>query len=85
MFEVAHKKRSEKHISDPLNKSAAKRLHMFFTMDGTSLRARCGFWPLDINQPGSLSCPLDVHTGNVAVNKAIKRRTNDIRTLMELD
>lgn len=86
MFEVFHEKRSEKHISDPLNKSAAKRLHMFLRW----MVRRCdrgvdfGLWTSI--SPSQLSCPLDVHTGNVARSLGlIRRKTNDILALTELD
>lgn len=86
MFEVPHQKRSEKHISDPLNKSAAKRIHMFLRW----MVRRCdrgvdfGLWKS--LSPGQLSCPLDVHTGNVARSLGlISRKANDNRALEELD
>ncbi len=86
MFEVDHQKRSEKHISDPLNKSAAKRLHMFLRW----MVRRCdrgvdfGLWTK--LKPRQLSCPLDVHTGNVARRLGlINRKGNDILALYELD
>lgn len=86
MFEVPHQKRSEKHISDPLNKSAAKRLHMFLRW----MVRRCdrgvdfGLWTSI--SPNRLSCPLDVHTGNVARRLGlIRRKSNDIGALHELD
>ncbi len=86
MFEVPHQKSSEKHISNPLNKSAAKRLHMFLRW----MVRRCdrgvdfGLWTSI--KPSQLSCPLDVHTGNVARRLGlIKRKANDIGALNELD
>ena len=86
MFEVAHKKRSEKHISDPLNKSAAKRLHMFLRWMVRPCERGVDFGLWTSISPAHLSCPLDVHTGNVARELGlIKRKANDIRALMELD
>jgi uncharacterized protein (TIGR02757 family) len=42
-----------------------------------------GIW--DIN-PAKLSCPLDVHSGNVARKLGlISRKQNDIKSLQELD
>ena len=43
-----------------------------------------GLWK-NIN-PGQLSCPLDVHSGNVARKlKLLKRKQNDATALIELD
>ncbi|MBP6100323.1 MAG: TIGR02757 family protein, partial [Flavobacterium sp.] len=65
-FEIPHSYRTQKHISDPLNNSAAKRLNMWLRWNcrqdqkGVDL----GIWK---SIPSSkLSCPLDVHSGNVA-------------------
>lgn len=85
-FEIEHQNRTTKHISDPLNGSAAKRLNMM-------LRWLCrkdnngvdfGIWK-SIN-PSQLSCPLDVHSGNVARKLGLlKRKQNDAKALLELD
>jgi uncharacterized protein (TIGR02757 family) len=43
-----------------------------------------GIW--DSISPAALSCPLDVHSGNVARKLGIlKRRQNDARAVAELD
>lgn len=43
-----------------------------------------GIWK--IMQPAQLSCPLDVHTGNVARKlEIIDRKQNDHKTLVQLD
>ncbi|SFN36937.1 TIGR02757 family protein [Salegentibacter flavus] len=43
-----------------------------------------GIW--DSLQSQQLSCPLDVHSGNVARKlKLLKRKANDAKALMELD
>jgi uncharacterized protein (TIGR02757 family) len=85
-FEVPHQKRTQKHISDPLNNSAAKRLNMWLRWNcrqdqkGVDL----GIWK-SIN-PSKLSCPLDVHSGNVARKLGLLTRTqNDGKALAELD
>jgi len=86
MLSYPHLPRSDKHISDPLNGSAAKRLNMFLRW-----MVRCdeagvdfGLWT-DIS-PALLSVPLDVHTGNVARKLGLLTRTqNDQRAVRELD
>ena len=85
-FEIPHPQRTTKHISDPLKGSAAKRLNMW-------LRWMCrqdnngvdfGLWK-NIS-PSLLSCPLDVHSGNVARKlDLLTRKQNDAKALAELD
>lgn len=85
-FSIPHASRTEKHISDPKKNSAAKRLNMFLRWmvrnDGRGVDF--GIWK---GIPtAALSCPLDVHTGNVARKLGLITRTqNDARTLHELD
>ncbi|MGH2664806.1 TIGR02757 family protein [Flavobacterium sp.] len=85
-FEISHLSRTEKHISDPLNNSAAKRLNMmlrwFCRQDNKGVDL--GIWK---SIPSSaLSCPLDVHSGNVARKlKLLSRKQNDAKALAELD
>ena len=85
-FEVPHQNRTQKHISDPLNNSAAKRLNMmlrwFCRKDSKGVDL--GIW--DSISPAKLSCPLDVHSGNVARKIGIlTRKQNDAKALFELD
>ena len=85
-FDLPHLTRTQKHISDPLNNSAAKRINMY-------LRWMCrqdnkgvdlGIWKTI--PPALLSCPLDVHSGNVARKLGIlTRKQNDGKALFELD
>lgn len=85
-FELPHEKRTEKHVSDPFRNSAAKRINMYLrwmvrpTTGGVDFR----IWRNIL--PSQLSCPLDVHSGNVArkVN-LLKRKQNDAKALQELD
>ena len=65
-FEIPHEVRTMKHISDPLKGSAAKRINMYlrWMVRDNKTGVDFGLWK-DI--PTSiLSCPLDVHSGNVA-------------------
>lgn len=85
-FEIPHLARTQKHLSDPLNNSAAKRINMY-------LRWMCrqdnkgvdlGIWKSIA--PSKLSCPLDVHSGNVARKLGLlSRKQNDAKALHELD
>ncbi len=85
-FEIDHLPRTMKHISDPMKNSAAKRLNMmlrwFVRRDPQGVDL--GIWttiPAAI-----LSCPLDVHSGNVARKLGLlTRKQNDAKALKELD
>jgi uncharacterized protein (TIGR02757 family) len=84
-FEIPHPNRTRKHVADPNKGSVAKRINM-------SLRWLCrkdktgvdlGIWNVS---PAKLSCPLDVHSGNVARKLGlITRSKNDLKALHELD
>ncbi len=84
-FEIEHPQRTRKHVADPLKGSVAKRINM-------NLRWLCrkdskgvdfGIWDIC---PSKLSCPLDVHSGNVARKLGlIDRKNNDLKALEELD
>ncbi|GEC73256.1 TIGR02757 family protein [Flavobacterium flevense] len=85
-FEIPHAARTQKHISDPLNNSAAKRINMYLRwmcrQDNKSVDL--GIWKSI--PPALLSCPLDVHSGNVARKLGIlSRKQNDGKALFELD
>lgn len=85
-FELPHQIRTTKHVSDPLKGSAAKRINMFLrwmVRDNTT-GVDFGLW--NTISPALLSCPLDVHSGNVARKlKLIQRKPNDAKALAELD
>lgn len=85
-FEIPHQFRTQKHISDPMKGSAAKRIHMFLRWmirkDATGVDF--GIWNSIL--PAKLSCPLDVHSGNVARKLGLLlRKQNDAKALLELD
>ena len=85
-FEIPHQYRTQKHISDPLNNSAAKRINMYlrWMIRQDNKGVDLGIWK-NIS-PALLSCPLDVHSGNVARKLGIlTRKQNDGKTLAELD
>ncbi|WP_445457538.1 TIGR02757 family protein [Flavobacterium sp. HNIBRBA15423] len=85
-FEIPHQQRTTKHISDPLNNSAAKRINMFlrWMIRNDNKGVDFGIWKTI--SPASLSCPLDVHSGNVARKlDLLTRKQNDAKALFELD
>jgi len=85
-FELPHLPRTTKHVSDPLKGSAAKRINMFlrWMVRKDTTGVDFGIWK---SIPASkLSCPLDVHSGNVARKlKLLNRKQNDAKALLELD
>ena len=85
-FEIPHLARTEKHISDPLNGSAAKRINMYlrWMVRNDNKGVDLGIWKNIA--PSKLSCPLDVHSGNVARKlQLLTRKQNDAKALFELD
>jgi len=85
-FEIEHLQRTQKHISDPLKKSAAKRINMFLRWMIRSDNAGVDFGIWKELSPAQLSCPLDVHSGNVARKLGLlNRKQNDAKALLELD
>ncbi len=85
-FEIPHAQRTQKHISDPLNGSAAKRLNMFLRWMVRNDKTGVDFGIWKSLSPTQLSCPLDVHSGNVARKLGLlTRKQNDAKALAELD
>lgn len=85
-FEIDHLPRTQKHISDPIKNSAAKRINMFlrWLVRPNNTGVDFGIWKSI--KPSELSCPLDVHSGNVARKLGLlSRKQNDAKALQELD
>lgn len=85
-FEIPHQNRTQKHISDPLNNSAAKRINMYlrWMIRQDNKGVDLGIWKTI--SPSLLSCPLDVHSGNVARKLGLlNRKQNDGKAVAELD
>ncbi len=85
-FEIEHLARTQKHVSDPLKNSAAKRINMYlrWMVRNDNTGVDFGIW--NNISPSQLSCPLDVHSGNVARKLGLlTRKQNDAKALFELD
>ena len=85
-FELRHPKRTTKHVSDPGKGSAAKRINMFlrWMVRNNTTNVDFGIW--NSISPAILSCPLDVHSGNVARKLGLlSRKQNDAKAVAELD
>lgn len=84
-FTSEHLKRTEKHISSPVQKSSCKRLNMFLRWmvrnDGKGVDF--GIWK-NIS-PAYLICPLDVHVARVARKlDLLQRKQTDWQAAIEL-
>lgn len=85
-FELPHQNRTLRHVSDTFRGSAAKKINMFlrWMVRIDNMGVDFGIWKSI--SPSILSCPLDVHSGNVARKLGlIKRKQNDARAVAELD
>ncbi|GLB51893.1 TIGR02757 family protein [Neptunitalea chrysea] len=85
-FELEHPSRTTKHVSDPLKGSAAKRINMFLRWMVRNDTAGVDFGIWKSIPTAHLSCPLDVHSGNVARKLGLlNRKQNDAKALNLLD
>jgi len=85
-FSFEHLKRTEKHISSPLQKSTCKRLNMFLRWMVRSDKAGVdfGIWSKKIS-PSQLICPIDVHVARVARRFGLlQRKQTDWLAAVEL-
>lgn len=84
-LETKHLKRSEKHISNPLQKSSAKRLCMFLRWMVRQDKKGVDFGIWKSISPSELCLPLDVHTGNVGrALGLLTRKQNDWQAVEEI-
>lgn len=84
-FSFEHLKRTEKHISSPLQKSSCKRLNMFlrWMVRKDDKGVDFGIW--NNIQPKDLICPLDVHVSRVARQLGLlKHKQDDWEAALEL-
>lgn len=85
-FELPHNSRTMKHISDPFKGSAAKKINMFLRWMIRKDNKGVDFGVWKSISPSILSCPLDVHSGNVARKLGLlSRKQNDSKAVSELD
>ncbi|MFN8240326.1 MAG: TIGR02757 family protein [Bacteroidales bacterium] len=85
-FEIHHEKRTERHVSDPFKGSAAKKINMFLRWMIRKDKAGVDFGIWEKISPAILSCPLDIHSGNIARQLGMLcRKQNDAKAVYELD
>lgn len=85
-FSIDHPIRTQKHVGDPNKGSAAKRLNMMlrWLIRDDNSGVDFGLWKSISSSV--LSCPLDVHSGNVARKLGLlTRKQNDAKAVVELD
>ena len=85
-FEIPHEQITRKHISNPMEGSAAKRINLFlrWMVRNDNTGVDLGLWKQI--SPSILSCPLDIHSGNVARKIGLlQRKQNDAKAVKELD
>lgn len=84
-LETEHEKRSEKHLSNPLKNSAAKRINMFLRWMVRQDKQGVDFGIWKSISPSELYLPLDVHTANNARKLGVlTRKQNDWKALEEI-
>lgn len=84
-FSHEHLKRTEKHVSSPLQKSTCKRLNMFLRWMVRSDNKGVDFGIWKNISPSVLICPLDVHVARVARKLGLlRRKQNDWLAAVEL-
>lgn len=84
-FSADHLKRTEKHISSPLQKSTCKRLNMYLRWMVRSDDKGVDFGLWKNISASQLICPLDVHVCRVARNFGLlQRKQTDWEAAMEL-
>ncbi len=73
-FSLEHLKRTEKHVSSPLQKSTCKRLNMFlrWMVRHDNCGVDFGLWQ-NIS-PSKLICPIDLHVARVAKKLGLLKR-----------
>jgi uncharacterized protein (TIGR02757 family) len=86
MLKTVHETRSQKHVSSPAKGSASKRLIMYLRWMVRQDQSGVDFGLWKNISPALLSCPLDVHSGNVARKLGLlTRKQNDWKAVEELD
>lgn len=85
-FNIPHLERTRKHLPDPTMGSAAKKINMYLRWMIRKDDAGVDFGIWKNISPSILSCPLDIHSGNIARRLGLlHRKQNDARAVAELD
>jgi uncharacterized protein (TIGR02757 family) len=86
ILQFSHHPHFEKHLANPQEGSAAKRINMFLRWMVRKDETGVDFGIWDSIPMSQLSIPLDIHSGNVARHLGLlARKQNDWRAVTELD
>jgi uncharacterized protein (TIGR02757 family) len=84
-FNIPFPNRSSKHVSNPDQNSACKRLNMFLRWMTRDAKKGVDFGIWNSISTSELYLPLDVHTGNISrLLGILKRKQNDWKALEEI-
>ncbi|MCD6065376.1 MAG: hypothetical protein K0S33_202 [Bacteroidetes bacterium] len=84
-FSISHPGRTQKHVSNPLSGSSAKRLCMYQRWMVRKDKNGVDFGIWDSMSPAGLYLPLDVHTGNISRKlQLLERKQNDWKAVAEV-
>lgn len=84
-FEIPYQERTQKHVSNVLKNSSAKRLNMFLRWMVRKDNSGVDFGLWEKIPMSELFLPLDVHTGNVARKLGLlNRKQNDWKSVNEV-
>lgn len=84
-FELKHLPRTQKHVSNPLQNSACKRINMYlrWMIRKDNCGVDFGLW--NCIAPSDLLCPLDIHSGRIARQLLLlNRKQDDWKATIEL-
>jgi uncharacterized protein (TIGR02757 family) len=84
-FELKHLSRTEKHVSNPLQNSACKRINMYLRWMVRKDNCGVDFGLWNCIKSSDLLCPLDIHSGRIARQlQLLKRKQDDWKATIEL-
>ncbi len=84
-FQTQHLQRSEKHFSNIVKNSAAKRINLFLRWMVRKDKSKIDFGLWEKIPASALYLPLDVHTGNVTRKLGLlQRKQNDWKAVQEV-
>jgi uncharacterized protein (TIGR02757 family) len=86
IYQPRNPARTTKHVPDPFQGSAAKRINMYLRWMVRKDNKDVDFGIWSSISPSILSCPVDIHSGNTARKLGLlTRKQNDSRAVAELD
>lgn len=84
-FELPHPERTTKHVSNPEQNSACKRINMYLRWMVRKDKCGVDFGIWENIKPAELLCPLDIHSGRVARKlELLTRKQDDWKATIEL-